>query len=369
MSSILKRWKKDFKSVFIIYIGMLIGILAISIGFSFFYDASNFTKELTNGSYKVNKNIIYSTPSKNIINFQDELNKIVLSLNDSYEVSIGSIVYPINRDIPLSDMPSIIPTMYNENIEWRPNIIYGRLLTLEESLSNEKTAVIGYELYKNLFPNTSFNADLEIDLYGTTYKIIGVIGRTKRYSPQNNQIIIPYKNYFDFYIEEPDLNQILIYIKGHQELINFDSNFSNLNLVDSPIYINDIRIPLKLIFVIGILLLLTTIINQSNLFSFWINNRKKELLVKKILGATNFSIVMDILKEIIFISITSTFLALCLQYFIQLKLNPLLSDYELKVTLLNFNIALLVSIIVSIISSIIPIRLILSMDITEELKK
>ncbi|EJT5915552.1 TPA: FtsX-like permease family protein [Clostridium perfringens] len=365
MGIILKRWKKNHIKVFIIFLGMLLGILAISIGLSFLEDAYNFSTELNGGNSKVKETLLYKNQEINEKNFTQDLENIVKELNKHYEVSLGSVIYPIDRNASLSDAPSIKPVLYNKNIKWRPNVIYGRNLTLEESLSDEKVAVIGYEIFKNKFKNKEFENNLTIDIYGETYKVIGVIGRTKRYSPQNFLIEIPYKNYFQIYKEEPDIQNIPIYISGNKDF-NYYNN--KLTLLNKPKYINNIKMPLKLIILIGLLLLLVTIINESNLFSLWILNRKKEFAIKKSLGSTNWLIIKDVLFEMILLSILVAFVALILQFFIQIELNQILYKYELKITLLNFIVSIIVSLIVALITSIVPTKLIISINPCNELK-
>ena len=123
-----------------------------------------------------------------------------------------------------------------------------------------------------------------------------------------------------------------------------------------------------LIILIGLLLLLVTIINESNLFSLWILNRKKEFAIKKSLGSTNWLIIKDVLFEMILLSILVAFVALILQFFIQIELNQILYKYELKITLLNFIVSIIVSLIVALITSIVPTKLIISINPCNELK-
>lgn len=181
----IKRWKKDYKRIILILIGLIIGILAISIGLSFFEDSVSFSKENSWGGNKTSELLIYTPSSNDSTELIETLDKIVKDLNNNYEVQIGNVIYPLDRKIPISDMPAIIPVLYNKNVNWQPNLIYGRYLTLEETLSNKKLAVIGYELYEKVFTNQEFNGELTMNIYGQDYNVIGVVGRTKRYSHNN----------------------------------------------------------------------------------------------------------------------------------------------------------------------------------------
>lgn len=344
--------------------GSILGILAISIGLSFFEDSLNFSKEMSGGDSSVSETLLYKSETN-----MDSLDSILKTLNEDYKVSVGSITYPIDRNMPLSDAPSIHPVLYNEKVTWKPNLIYGRYLTLDESLSNDKIAVIGYKIFTTLFPNQDFNTNLKINIYGEDYSIIGVVGRTKRYAPQNFEIEIPYKNYFNMYTEEPDITSIPVFISGNTPLSIDNLNSTEVTLLNKPDYTNDIRVPIKLVFVLGILILITTIINESNLFSFWMQSRRKEIAIKKALGATNISIIKDIFIETILLSIISVCIALIFQNLICLKLNDILANYELHITFINLIISICLSLLISIFATIIPASIVISTDTVQELKQ
>ena len=323
--------------------------------------------ELAGGNSKVNESLIYKIPYGRNDDYMKDMDILLEKLNKEYSVTIGSVMYPIDRNAPISDAPSICPVMLNSNDSWRPNIINGRYLTKEESLSNKKIAVIGNTIYKTLFKDRKFSQDMKINIYETEYEVVGVIGRTKRYSPQNAQIVIPYENYFSLNKEDADPSNILINISGAEPL-DTSSIDENLDKVNKPVYINDIKIPLKLILVVGILLLVVTILNEGNMFTLWIINRKKEISIKKALGATNLIIIISTVVESIIISLISSIISLAIQYFIDIKLNSILMDYELRITWLNYIVAISISIVIAIISSLIPSKLILSIDPVEELR-
>ena len=367
MNSVLKRWRKNYIRISIIIIGITLGILSISIGLSFFEDGINFSKEMSSGDSKVNESLIYSRGNNEDISMV--LNNIALDLNKNYQVSIGSITYPMDRNVPLSDCPSIVPVIYSKTIKWKPNLIYGRYMSMEESLTDKKVAVIGYEVYKYFFKDQEFSSDMKLDIYGVEYSILGVVGRTKRYTPQNFQIEIPYKNYFSFYEEEPDLDNIPITVRGENDLDLEYLKENNLRLISKPVYENDVKIPLKLVMLIGGLILIVTIINESNLFSFWLLSIRKEIAIKKALGATNMMIIFDIFKEILTLSVVSIILALIFQYIICQKLSVMLSQYELNITFMNLLISIVLAITISIFSSIIPYKIIFSTNPCVELKK
>lgn len=120
--------------------------------------------------------------------------------------------------------------------------------------------------------------------------------------------------------------------------------------------------------ILGILILVVTVINESNLISLWILKRKKEIVIKKALGATNFIISKEILIETLLLSFISVIIALVIQYVVQIKLNEILDNYELKVTLINFIISIIISIIIAICTSLIPTKIILSIHPSDELK-
>lgn len=369
LNVIFDHWKKNHKKIVVIITGITLGILAISIGLSFFQDALEFSKEMSGGDSEVSETLVYKPSTNNTKQSFNLLNDIAMFLNNNYEVSIGSILYPIDRNASLSDAPSIVPILYNKDIKWKPNLIYGRYMSTDESLTDQKIAVVGYEIYKQLFNDEKFNSDMKINIFGQNYHIIGVVGRTKRYTPQNYQIQIPYKNYFSMYEEEPDPSSIPIFIKGFDEFNLQNINYDELTLINKPVYKNDIRIPLKLVILIGALILFTTIINESNLFSSWLLSRKKEIAIKKALGATNTMILVETLLDTLLLSAISTILSLIIQCLICNKLNSILYNYELKVTLFNFIVSVGIAIFIALITTLIPYRIILFTDPSNELKK
>ena len=71
--------------------GSILGILAISIGLSFFEDSLNFSKEMSGGDSSVSETLLYKSETN-----MDSLDSILKTLNEDYRVSVGSITYPID---------------------------------------------------------------------------------------------------------------------------------------------------------------------------------------------------------------------------------------------------------------------------------
>lgn len=367
MNTILKKWRKNSIKVLIIIIGLTLGILAISIGISFINEALAFSEEISNGNSKISETLMYHCNGKNIEKLPETLENLMINLNRNYQVTIGSVSYPL-QDKSLTEPPSIIPIIYNKDVNWRPNLVYGRYLTLEESKSNKNVALVGYKIFDILYKNKKLSSDMKINIFGQPYSIVGVIGRTKRYAPQSYEIEIPYKKYSSFYKEEPDINNIPIFIYGNKNFNLNEYNCKQLSIISKPDYVNDIKIPLKLVIIVGLLILITTIINENNLFSLWILKSRKDISIKKALGATNFIIILQVLFEALLLSFISIAFALIIQFFVLMKLNSILTNYELSINYANFIVSILMACLISVLSVLIPCKFIISTNPLKELK-
>lgn len=114
-------------------------------------------------------------------------------------------------------------------------------------------------------------------------------------------------------------------------------------------------------------LIIIGICNIVIVSAFWIEDRKKEIAIRKAFGANRKQISLMIFKELLILSIFASLIAIILQYIFM----PIAGKYfDLSGTPSPKNIVLvsIAAFIVTIISTVIPVRSALHMEISECLK-
>jgi putative ABC transport system permease protein len=357
------------KEKLIIIIGFFVGILAISIGISIVLDSSEYSRELNFGNYKFSKGLQVQASSYKVFGENKMLDFIDTKSKDSL-IIYGSGMFKINDKQVTSDATVIMPVAY-KNIRWLPNIIYGRHLTDEETLSNKNLAVIGIDVFNELGLKT-LDENSKINLSGKEYSIIGVMGRKSRYLQFNKNIFIPYKSFIG--IDKLENN---IPLSIYSDKINPESYLQSLrDINDIKISINpefnhqlsNIDIPYKLVILVGVFILVLTGINMTTTCLCWVHKRKKEFAIRKAIGATDTMLAFLVFREILQLVFIGCVIAFICQIVFTKSIEKFTLNMELDFTILNFIFGLVTVLIFSIISSLIPIKRLSDIDISEEIK-
>lgn len=407
---IIRQWKKHFWGTTLLLVGYLIGILFLSLGVSIAQESRENALISTSGDPNNSYVISVDTFEDSVLTF-DNITPILDKISTNVEVQVlnlDNIKLKENLDVK----PSLVPLIYHQKPEWLPPILYGRYFTSDETLGDNHIAIIGKELYNRLCSNgLTKNSSITID--DTIYNVIGVIGKENRltqfdytiYVPlraipndikstighqdtklNNSNVQIPVSNDSESLdqIAPKQIYSLTMFLRKNGNTPNDDVENLKIELgkINPKASINYSKVILPegnteqfrnsviLTIIISGAILLVTIINVMNLSIFWILDRRREIVIKKVLGAVDKLIIKPILIESIFIAILACLIAILLHFSIIILAKSKLVGLEiaLNISWLNLIVAFSVSIFCGIATSIPSIRMALNMNPVEILK-
>lgn len=228
------------------------------------------------------------------------------------------------------------------------NIIKGRFFNEKDFSENEKLAVVG----KNRL-NSTVNIDGEeyIFIEDDYYKVIGIIGGDKEELAYDDAI---------YYSLSALINSNSKYIDGKYWIDGRNNTDNIINSITSnsnyEIYKDDIGnyeinyLKENLLSDLGFifLVIIVLVLSSSIVTELWIQNRRKEIGIKRALGATRLNISVSIIKELLSIGTVSYICGYILYLSITLIKDGYLHFYGvsmLSVYLITIFSALLVAIV------------------------
>lgn len=267
----------------------------------------------------------------------------------------------------------------------------GRYFAPIESAGGSSVAILGYEVYKNLFPENISAVGNFIWVLGNKVKVIGVLnkeGESLIDISNDNVILIPYNyarrtmdmssNFVDPLVEikpkegvsaEEIKSEIIPVLRNSRKLspaeendfaINevtlaadaFDSLFAVVNLVG---------------FIIGFFSCLVGGFGIANIMFVSVKERTSIIGIKKSLGAKNRLILSEFLLESIILSLIGCFVGLLLVYLITIFANAAL-NFEFVLSFSNILLGVSLSTVLGIIAGIVPAISASKMDPVEAIR-
>ncbi len=389
LASIFKNYRKNLLSVIFLVIGYFIGILSLSIGISVIKNVRDYSLDSTSGN--VNNMIIANVNSskKDSLSYNN-MNIIMNEMSSTSEAEIlnfGNVKINDNKNFS----SSIIPIINTIKSDWHIPIISGRYFSNLECSGSDKVVIIGKELENKIFPR-GITKNSQIKVYGEEYKVIGISGRKTRATQWDSTVYIPFnalpkviKNTFsermvgnstrnDYYSislvlrknqnSKIDLKNVIN--KVFQNHNDYEIRFDTVDSRDNSSIFNSIFLTI----LISGMILIVVVINVVNLSLFWIFNRKNEICIKKIIGATDTELIISIILETTIIAVFSSMMAIIVHSLTFEIYNSyfVTNGISIEISIYNYIISFCVSIICGCISSIAPIKEILKMEPAEALK-
>ncbi|MFA9397693.1 MAG: ABC transporter permease [Clostridiaceae bacterium] len=287
----------------------------------------------------------------------------------------------------------VIPTLFYKKTDWTPALIKGRYLTPEESIKGTPVVVIG----KNIANDLKVDIGDTVEFYDMKYKVIGVMGF--KYANQlsdsgkwDDVFVISLnglpENYLNIFKEKTIKTQqngkkylgyrMIFRIKANQfeevtNQINNDSNNKSVeisNTQSNQYGETSVFMDVKKTIYIAIPIIFVALFNVINISLFWIMDRKKEITIKKCIGATNKLMIKTMRIELMSIGIVATILSFLVQKLLENKLELFLNKFELSLQFswVSFVISILMALGIGYLTTILPARKILSMEPAEALR-
>ena len=369
----LNQVKNHFLSGAFMILGYTIAILIISFGTSTLMDTRQNILDKSCGlpEHSASLDIIGKLKLQNY-------NEIFKDISKSSAIEITRMNANI-KNAGNENSANLTAVMFNEKPEWTIPICDGRYLSIDESLSDKKVAVIGNAL-KSLIKKE--NGKKIIIFNNENFEVIGIAGKTNRDSLWDDCIYVPMKSLpIEIKNNIDNQNRISITIKKNgqypkdeykrmDELVkkidgSASINAANLKVDKDPMANFWGEVSNFTIF--AILILAIAVINVVNLSMYWIYDRKKEIALRKVVGATDYKIFKLVLKEMISLAIIGAILALLIQEILSVYFKDWL-QIPIDLSLANFIVALCVIIVCGLMTSLIPTKLTLKLQPNEVMK-
>lgn len=379
----LRSWKRRPIQFFIIVVGYVISILVVSVLISgiqkkaFEYNQSNFGK-------LENRTAVYIHTEDNGLYKNNTIN-ILKELGKTSEIDVLKLdVEEFMKDKKVSQ-GQVVPFYYEKKTDWQPALYFGRFITPEECKDDSKRVILGRAIAEEL----KVNIGDSIDFYNNKYIVTGIIG--KKYMDTNFDRVayIPIGSLPEGYISKfnektiarnGDKSQLSINVlfRVNESRIKdvlgelsrkFNSNFKydvqkdvNLTVPFSQVFID--------VIVLSLPLLIVALINIINISIFWIDGRKKEISIKKVLGSNDAYIKRSVEKDMLLVAVISSMLALLVQILLLYFAEPVVNKYEFTFNLswINFIVSLGLALFIGYFASLIPVEKTLDMNPADAIK-
>lgn len=101
-----------------------------------------------------------------------------------------------------------------------------------------------------------------------------------------------------------------------------------------------------------VLIIFVTLINSIGIAYLWIESRKKEIILRKVVGANNLEVGMIFFKELFKIAIVAMIMSLILQYILSITTGGYILDMNIKMNFINIISSFFITIGTTLVTSI-----------------
>ena len=369
----MRVYTTPFTTILLI-VGLVLSMLTMSICVSFISELLSAQK------YKENSTPPNGTQYVLTWQGQQEFQNFCSLFEDIRDTS-GVIVNGMAVHIDGMEVNTFVPISgewFAQDDGWHYPLTEGRYYTAEEVRNSEKVVLLG----KKLKPYTYTEyGETYLDIENEKYRVIGYVGIENQASLWDMRVFMPCSALPGSIIENinKSINCILYNYKGEiyiderkiSEKLFFEYTESDF------IYVGEIKVQNMaeeivnsgdMIFVLAIVGYLVSLIYAMNISTFWIEKRKKEIAVRKILGYRNKQIVMLLIEEMIGLAMISCIAALVIQLTMKLTIKTL-AGYCLNIYTLNIFVGGFIVVLTAVITSMLPIYKMLKIQPIEAVKK
>lgn len=223
-----------------------------------------------------------------------------------------------------------------------PDMKSGNAFTLEDFNSSESIGI-----------SSSSIEDISLDLKGLTTERTS-INRTGTFYQLSNEVIVPKKTFLKL-LNNHNINfsPLFCLISGEEKDVassialinNYIKELDSNNKLDSYGYIREDRsLESAALFQASIIIIIITLINSVILSSLWVESNKKEIALRKAIGAKDNDIFLMFFGELSALSFISAILALSIHYLITLVNNGYIFNLNISLNISTFIYSLILSI-------------------------
>lgn len=253
-----------------------------------------------------------------------------------------------------------IQTMFlPEGEELRVDMKAGSILSKEELKGNGSNAIYSSRINEELEVNS-----IKLNKVGAYYE-------------KMRRIIISNGLFMNLYGDREVLGTEVI-LRGEPNNIKnsikaLEVGLKNKNIKNGVEYfdliIDDKGMEAKALYNVAALIFIITIINALSISALWVKNRKKEIVLRKVLGAKNIDIAKIFFGELLIIAILSFVIALIIQYVIaQTSTTGFIFNVDIRLNMKTLTKSFMIAIISSFTVALTSLKYISKIQLAEMLK-
>lgn len=280
----------------------------------------------------------------------------------------------------------ICPVLFHETTDWTPQLAQGRYLSPEECSKGADSILIG----KNVASKLKAAVGSTVNFYGKEFKVIGILGPRYIKDQWDNVASVSFRALPREYMDS--MRQTLVDKSSAKKMLklqmvlrvkqdkfqaavsSISDEFRDYNLkidkIDTGDWHNSPMGDIIATVIVSIPIMVVAVFNVVNISFFWIMDRKKEITIKKALGAANRFIIAAVRKEMIIIGVIAAILSLALQNICVASFEPQLNGagLSLQVSWVTFLISAVTALFLGYMASVLPAKKIVAMEPAEALR-
>lgn len=374
IKNILSRFKTKKLTTFFVTFGIVVAMLMISFNISFVWGL----KEEENTLEKLGAPNAYKFlfRSKSTSVFLDDINGLLNNLEENLDEHVGVYITDFFLNLDKAEANQFFEGeagWFGENSKWNPPLLEGRYYTREEILERKDVVVIGQNLKRYI------NDDGKtIGIYGKNYEVVGIVGVKDKPLKWDMFIFFPLSivseevadtvgglgNMVVYSSKNDTLEQIDKFIAGGNS--RWDKFESSEPEVLSKRKIRWTDLDSNFLFV-TIIVYIAAISQAMAIMTFWIDNMRFEIGLRKALGHTNFQIGKLVYGEIFIITLIAYIISIIIQLIINIFIKSVLGVL-ITLRFENLTLGMVVIVITSLTTSIYPIIKSFEVQPTEAMK-
>lgn len=280
----------------------------------------------------------------------------------------------------------ICPVLFHQNTDWTPLLAEGRYFSPEECSNGSSNILVG----KNVASKLKVGIGSNVDFYGKEFEVIGILGPKYVKDQWDDVVSISLKALPDGYnkklrntlVDSSTSNKMLklqmVLRINNDKLAEVSDKITTLfkscklkiDKIDHSDWRYSSASDIMATVLVLIPIMVVAVFNVVNISFFWIMDRKREITIKKALGANNKFIIATVRKEMMTIGLLSAVLSLILQgtcvSIFETKLNK--AGLSLQISWVTFVVGVAVALFLGYIASILPTEKIVNMEPAEALR-
>lgn len=352
---IIIRFYKWFKKQWIMFLAYyFISIFILITVMNVITIKSNLSKS---DIYSPNAVEIYVLNTKSKTKLEKFIEEIIIEDGDLLTINLPS-------DIDKSY--SVCGVKVGQNYNFNISLVNGEKISIQELNKANNLAIVSENIKEEIYNDEDGSY---INYLGNIYRVIG-ISKSDNTASKNAELYINLNTiYGNEKISQSALDYNYIYDSGigtknyieklKNRLLNEEKIGIQYNMILKDIDLLMYSIKINKTFIIClVLLILVVMLTVLNILTYWMECEKKELSIRRLLGATKFQVALRIVKKYLVTTVTAMMLAV-LSFEILKYFNMLEIFYIKQSKLINDLVSVIVLFSILIITALIPISFII----------